>query len=57
MLKDRIIKALLEVYGDDTEHQAVVNHAADRIVEEVNEWLIPQISEGVARAYLILLDC
>ena len=56
MLKDKVIKTLLEVYGDDTEHQAIASHAADRIVEEVNEWLIPQISEAVAKAYRVFLD-
>ena len=56
MLKDHVIKVLLEVYGDDPEHQGMVNHAADRIVEKVNEWLIPQVSEGVAKAYKIFLE-
>ena len=51
MLKDEIIKVLIESYGDEPEQQAMLNSVADRINDAVMEWLIPQLSESVARAY------
>ena len=56
MLKDSIIKILKESYGDDPEHQAMLNNVADRLVHAVMEWILERLPESIAKAYKTFLE-